>query len=138
MKYASRAILGVIFCFLLVSPMYAAKLRVKKATVSGQRSVSYSTAKLSRSTNSVVVTFQNLGTVKRILYELRYVANGITQGAMGTVQTTGLVSDSRDLYFGTCSHGVCTPHYNISQATLTITAQLTTGATHIKRYRIKI
>ncbi|MFZ2025498.1 MAG: hypothetical protein WAV51_04395 [Microgenomates group bacterium] len=125
-----------LFCS-TVTPVFAAKTRVKKTTTS-TKSFSYSTAKLSRSTNSVIVTFQNLGSVKKIGYELNYTAGGVSQGAMGTVQTAGLVSDSRDLYFGTCSHGVCTPHRTIQNATLTITTYLTSGATNVKRYRIKI
>jgi hypothetical protein len=118
------------------SPAYAAKIRVKKS--GGGGGMSFSSARLSRPTNSIVVTFQNLTYAKRVRYELNYTASGIPQGAMGTIATTGLVSDSRDLYFGTCSHGVCTPHYNISNATLTISTDLTAGGTNIKRYRIKI
>lgn len=136
MKYCISLIISVCLLVLLATPVSAAKIRVRKAkTVGG---VSYSTAKLSRSTNSVIVTFQNLGSVKRITYELSYIANGVSQGAMGTVQTAGLVSDSRDLYFGTCSHGVCTPHYNIKNAALTITTHLTNGQTNTKRYRINM
>jgi hypothetical protein len=123
---------------LLTTPISAAKLRVRKTSGGSGGSISYSSAKLSRSTNSIVVTFQNLTNTKRVQYELSYSANGIPQGAMGTITTTGLVSDSRDLYFGTCSHGVCTPHYNITNATLVVTAQLTSGGTNTKRYRIKI
>lgn len=130
----------IIFCSLLllltiVPSVNAAKLRVKKT---GGKSLSFSSAKLSRSTNSVIVTFQNLTYTKRVRYELSYTANGIQQGAMGTISTAGLVSDSRDLYLGTCSHGVCTPHYNIKNATLIVTADLTSGGTNTKRYRIKI
>ncbi len=136
-----KSLLAVCVCiglfFFSAVPVYAAKVRVRK-TVTGVKSFSYSTAKLSRSTNSVIVTFQNLGSVKKIQYALNYTANGISQGAMGTVQTAGLVSDSRDLYFGTCSKGVCTPHYNIKNATLTITTYLTNGSTNVKLYRIKI
>jgi hypothetical protein len=136
----------VIFAFLFILALTtvpsvdAAKLRIRKTVGSGASggSLSYSTAKLSRSTNSIIVTFQNLTNTKKIQYELSYVANGVQQGAMGTIGTAGLVSDSRDLYFGTCSHGVCTPHYNITNATLVITTQLTSGGTNTKRYRIKI
>jgi len=121
----------------LTTSLSAAKLRVRNAATTGA-SLTYSTAKLSRQTNSVIVTFQNLGSVKRIAYELSYLSNGALQGAMGTVQTAGLVSDTRDLYFGTCSHGVCTPHYNITNATLMITTTVNTGGVNTKRYRIKI
>ena len=120
----------------VVPSVHAAKLRVRKT--SGGIVRSYSSVKLSRNTNSVIVTFQNLTDAKRVRYELSYIANGVPQGAMGTVQAAGLVSDSRDLYFGTCSHGVRTPHYNISNTTLVITTELTSGGTYTKRYRIKI
>lgn len=133
--------LKIIYCAALLllllptSHIAAAKVRVRKAKVG---TVSYSTAKLSRPTNSVIVTFQNLGSVKRISYELTYLAGGTSQGAMGTVQTTGLVSDTRDLYFGTCSKGVCTPHTSVTNATLKVTSSLTNGATNVKLYRIKL
>jgi hypothetical protein len=98
---------------------------------------SYSSAKLSRSTNSVVVTFKNLGRVKRIDYTLSYAANGISQGVVGSFVPNGGSSETRDLYFGTCSKGVCTPHYGITNAVLTVTTTLSNGATNTKRYIIK-
>jgi hypothetical protein len=128
----------IIYMVLFTTPISAAKLRVWKSGGGGTVGISYSSAKLSRTTNSIIITFQNLTDVKRIQYELSYLTNGTAQGAMGTITPTGLVSDSRDLYFGTCSHGVCTPHYNITNATLLITTQLNSGGTNTKRYRIKI
>jgi len=130
-------IISFLLTLIIVPSVHAAKLRVRK-TVGGGVTRSYSSVKLSRNTNSVLVTFQNLTDAKRVRYELSYIANGVPQGAMGTVQASGLVSDSRDLYFGTCSHGVCTPHYNIKSATLIITTELTSGGINTKRYRIKI
>jgi hypothetical protein len=139
MKLTVKIFLVFLCCFPFVTSVSAAKPRAsKKVSTGGTTNASYSTAKLSRGTNSVIVTFQNLASVKKVSYELSYTANGIAQGVIGTVQTTGLASDSRDLYFGTCSKGVCTPHYNITGATLTITSQLTNGGTNIKRYKIKI
>lgn len=132
-------IFSLLLLFIIVPSVHAAKLRVRKTGGGGgNASLSYSSAKLSRATNSIIVTFQNLTNAKRVQYELSYLANGIPQGAMGTITTTNLVSDSRDLYFGTCSHGLCTPHYNITNATLLITTQLVSGGTNTKRYRIKI
>ncbi len=117
----------------------AAKPRVRATSSKSTSAVTsgYSKAKLSRNTNSVVVTFVNLTNVSRITYTLSYTANGIEQGAMGSLVPSG-VTDSRDLYFGTCSHGVCTPHRGIQKATLIIETQLKSGKTNIKRYRIKI
>ena len=111
-------------------PVFALKKRIRAA-----RAV-YSTARLSRGTHSVAVTFYALPGVVKFDYMLSYTANGIPQGVVGSFATSGQ-NDSRDLYFGTCSKGVCTPHYGISGATLTVTATLRGGASYIKRYSIR-
>ncbi|MBI5619616.1 hypothetical protein HY950_01525 [Candidatus Gottesmanbacteria bacterium] len=122
---------------LTVSSAHAAKKRIRKTT-SAVAVGSYSSARLSRPTNSIVITFLGLSSVRRVDYVLSYTANGIAQGVVGAFIPTGQSSDSRDLYFGTCSKGVCTPHYNIRNATLTVTTTITSGATNTKRYRIRI
>lgn len=126
---------AIIFLLLMSSkyqPAFALKKRVRAA-----RAV-YSSARLSRGTHSVIATFYALRNVSKFNYALSYSANGIPQGVVGSfVPPAGGGNESRDLYFGTCSHGVCTPHYGISGATLTITATTTGGATYIKRYVIK-
>jgi len=136
---------GFIALFLIVlashvvqHPVYAAKLRVRKPRVIRPIGIAYSRARLSRTTNSVVVTFLNLDQVQSITYTLRYTAGGIPQGVVGTVVPSGQATESRDLYFGTCSHGVCTAHNNIHNATLVIQTTLTSGSVHTKRYRIKV
>jgi len=111
-------------------PAYALKKRIRAA-----RAV-YSSAKLSRSTHSVIATFYAIPGVSKFDYVLSYSANGIGQGVVGAFTPAGS-NDSRDLYFGTCSKGVCTPHYGITNASLTITATTTGGATYIKRYVMK-
>lgn len=126
----------VIIIFLLLisaktTPAYALKKRIRAA-----RAV-YSSAKLSHETHSVVVTFNELPGVARFDYTLSYSANGIEEGVVGSFVPTGGGSQSRDLYFGTCSKGVCTPHYGITGASLTVTATLRGGATYIKEYVIK-
>ena len=138
MKIFALVILTLLFSF-AAYPVHAAKPRVRSGAKSPVVSSTsgYSKAKLSRSTNSVVVTFMNLGNVSRVTYTLSYTANGIEQGAMGSITPAGS-TDSRDLYFGTCSHGVCTPHRGIQGATLLIETQLKSGKTHVKRYRIKV
>ncbi len=119
-------------------PAFAAKARVRKAGAPSVAGVTYSRAKLSRPTNSVVLTFLNLSQVKSITYTLSYIANGIPQGAIGTLAVSGQATDSRDLYFGTCSHGVCTAHYNLKNVTLLVEITLTSGGTYTKRYKIKV
>ena len=130
--------LGAILLFTLPCAAYAAKPRVVKKGASVVSATGYTSARLSRATNSGVVSFFNLNRVKKVTYELSYSARGIPQGVIGAIVPSGKASDSRDLYFGTCSKGVCTPHYSITGAVLTVTTQLTSGGTSTKRYRIKV
>lgn len=139
-----RIVLLFIFSLLLSVPtqVYAAKARVRTAPKSARSATGtyrgYSTAKLSRSTNSIQITFVNFSLVKSVTYTLSYTANGISQGVVGTVTPTGAPTESRDLYFGTCSHGVCTAHRGIQNATLLVETTLTNGKVNVKRYRIRI
>lgn len=112
----------------------AAKKLVRKASTATAKTVSYSTVKLNRATHSAVVTFMNLSKAKNVEYTLSYSANGIPQGAVGSFAPDG-TNQSRDLYFGTCSKGVCTPHYGITGATLIVKTIFTSGASYTKRYR---
>ena len=130
-----RILCGVAIIFLLLvaaktAPVYALKKRIRAA-----RAV-YSAVKLSRATHSAIATFYAIPGVARFEYTLSYTANGIPQGVVGSFVSSG-ANDTRDLYFGTCSRGVCTPHYGITGATLTITTTMTNGATYIKRYLFK-
>ena len=133
----------ILFIFALAhTPIaLAAKPRVRTATSTkrtGTTTVTgYSRAKLSRGTNSVVVTFMNLSNVAKITYTLSYSANGIEQGAVGSLAPSGTATETRDLYFGTCSHGVCTPHRGIQKAVLLVETQLKGGRTNTKRYKIR-
>lgn len=127
-------ILLVLGFSLAVSPVYALKKRIRAPRPAG---VGYSSVRLSRPSHSAVITFISKTNVKRFDYVLSYAANGIQQGVVGSFVPTGGGTQSRDLYFGTCSHGVCTPHYGITGATLTITTTLTNGSSYIKRYRFK-
>ncbi|MBI3385853.1 hypothetical protein HY031_02080 [Candidatus Gottesmanbacteria bacterium] len=132
-----RTFFFVLIVFLITTiPVAAAKPRIRRGSSAGTPGITYSSARISRSTHSVVVTFTNLGLVKNNAYTLSYVANGIQQGVVGTMIPSGQ-TDSRDLYVGTCSKGVCTPHYNIQGMTLLIETTLTSGGVYTKRYRIK-
>ncbi len=134
-------IIGTLFILsllLVALPGVILAARVRVRSTGGAVGITYSSAKLSRPTHSVIVTFLHLDRVTKVTYTLSYTANGVEQGAMGSISPTGEISDSRDLYFGTCSRGVCTPHYNISAATLLIQSTLKSGGTNTKRYRIRI
>lgn len=128
-------LLLLLIIFPSFSPALAAKKLVRKTTAGAKvKAVSYSSVKLNRASHSAVVTFTNQSNVKSVEYTLSYTANGIPQGAMGSF-TPGSGNTTRDLYFGTCSKGVCTPHYGITAATLTVKTIFTSGKTHTKRYR---
>ncbi len=133
-------ILILVIALFASKPVYALKQRVyyKPAVRSGGSidAVSYSSAKLNRPARSVDITFKNLDRVSKVNYELSYTANGIPQGAIGTLTPSGS-SDARNLYFGTCSKGVCTPHTIITNAQLTVKTTLNSGGVNTKRYRIK-
>lgn len=134
----------VVISIISVKPVFAAKKRVVSTKTTAVKTAvktgatGYSTARLSRPSNSVIITFINLDKVKKIDYVLSYAARGIQQGAGGAIVSNGQQTDSRDLYFGTCSKGVCTPHTGISGAVLTVTTTLKTGGTSTKIYRIRI
>ncbi len=132
MKRIVSAVVIILLLIIFINPpqVFALKKRIRAA-----RAV-YSSVKLSRATHSVIATFYALRGVAKFDYVLSYSANGIPQGVVGAFVPSGS-NDSRDLYFGTCSKGVCTPHYGITNASLTITATTTGGATYIKRYVIK-
>ncbi len=119
--------------------IYAAKKLVRKAKVQSKfAGISFSSAKLSRVTNSIVLSLYNLNKASKVSYILSYTANGIDQGVVGAITVSGKATDSRDLYFGTCSKGVCTAHINITNAVLTVTTTLSSGGSTAKRYRIRI
>ncbi|MDO8451577.1 MAG: hypothetical protein Q7S76_01785 [bacterium] len=134
------ALLITIFLFIPTHAfVQAAKPRIRKTvTKTGSGGgLSYSSAKLSRGTNSVVVTFLNLDKVKKTSYTLSYESAGTLQGVAGSLVAQGQSTEVRDLYFGTCSKGVCTPHAT-KNASLTISTTLSSGATYTKRYRIRM
>ena len=118
----------------LTQPVLALKRRVRFKAAG----ITFSGAKLSRPTNSIILTLLNLNRVSKITYTLSYTASGVAEGVVGSITPTGQATDSRDLYFGTCSRGVCTPHNNIANATLVVDTILITGAENRKLYRIKI
>ena len=123
---------------LLPQTALAAKPRVRAVSAKASAPAAYSSARLSPTTRSVVLTLLNLDRVSKVAYTLSYTANGIQQGVVGSITPSGQKTDSRDFYFGTCSKGVCTPHYNIKNAVLLITTSLTSGGTNTKRYRLKV
>ncbi len=85
----------------------------------------------------IVINLFNLNKVDKVSYVLSYVGSGQTQGVVGSFAPTAN-SDSRELLFGTCSHGVCKYHENLSNAHLTLNFTLKAGSVVTKRYRLKV
>jgi len=136
MKRFLFIIFSLAFCFLLFAPsVYAAKVRIRKPRAT--TGVSYSSAQISPNTHSIKLSLMNLSNVKSVNYELSYSSWDVPQGAMGSITVSGQTTDSRDLYFGTCSHGVCSPHYGLSsKASLMVCTDMKNGTEWCKRYNI--
>lgn len=93
--------------------------------------------RLRKDRRALLVTFSNLNVVNSFTYELTYLGSGVDQGVFGSVTPKGEASTSRELLFGTCSHGVCRYHTNISGMKFKVTATLKNGQTINKRYKVK-
>lgn len=85
------------------------------------------------------IFFSNVKKAKSIDYELTYIASGLEQGVFGSVKGADSGSSvTRTMYFGTCSHKVCTPHRNIKNMALTVTIKSVEGKTTVRRFKIKV
>lgn len=83
----------------------------------------------------LLINFSGFGNITSVTYTLTYAADGISQGAMGTV-TPATAGEQREVLFGTCSHGVCRYHSNIKNARLVIDSKLSSGQIIRKPYKI--
>jgi hypothetical protein len=107
-----------------------------KRTASTSRGVKTS-VRFRSDRRGLIVSFGNFGSAVSVTYSLTYNSNGIPQGVRGTVTPT-TAGGQRELLFGTCSHGVCRYHTNITNARLVIDSKLDSGLTIRKPYRIKV
>jgi hypothetical protein len=82
------------------------------------------------------ISFKGVASTNGVTYELIYNGNNTEQGVYGNVKASeGNVT--RSVFFGTCSHGACTAHKNISNVHLTITYKTIDGQTVTKNYKVK-
>lgn len=86
----------------------------------------------------IIVQFSGLTSVSSVAYVFSYDANGITQGASGTLTKEDGDPLERELLFGTCSAGICRYDTNITNAKLTVTTTLLDGTIVIKPYVLKL
>lgn len=85
----------------------------------------------------LLVNFADFGSAVSVTYSLTYTTNGILQGVRGTISPE-TAAEQREILFGTCSHGVCRYHYNITNARLVIDSRFSSGLIVRKPYRIKV
>jgi hypothetical protein len=140
MRNCTTLLLLPLLFFLSVSPVFALKKRVYQNTTSTTSTTTSPTVSVRLSANhqNLLLSFSNLNLTKSVSYELTYLSNNIEQGIFGSVDPQKSNSDSRSLYFGTCSKRDCTLHKNITGASLTVTLKLKTNKTITKRYKIKV
>lgn len=119
-------------------PAHALKKRVYKTTSTATIISPTVSVKLSANHQNLLINFSSLNLAQSVSYELTYLANNIEQGVYGSVDPKKSNSDSRNLYFGTCSKNACTLHKNITNTSLTITLKLKSNKSQIRRYKIKV
>lgn len=128
-----------IFLFSVVTPVSAAKKRVWKTTAittsnnSNKFSVS---AKLTQWKQYLNLNFKGITNTTGVTYELIYNNDNTEQGVYGSVPA-GEDNVLRSLFLGTCSHGACVSHKNISNMHLTITYKTAAGQDVVKKYKVK-
>jgi len=144
MKYQLTLFLVLIFLFLIPGEVLAAKPRTSRGTTGGSKGYVSTSGRVVTSVKfrgdrrAIIVYFSGLNNATSVNYSLTYNSNGIPQGAMGTMTNISSASDSRELLFGTCSHGICRYHTGITDGRLVITSKLKSGITTRKSYKLKV
>jgi len=135
-------VFGLMFLFSVATPVLAAKKRVWKTTTATKSSVSGGSSKFSVSAKLtgwkqyLNLNFKGVSSTAGVTYELVYNGNNTEQGIYGDIKASE-GNTSRSLFLGTCSHGACVAHKNISNVHLTITYKTSTGQSVTKRYKVK-
>src|SRR3989344_6490133 len=134
-------IISLVIYFTNPQKIFAAKKFVrsgaKASTTTIGRSYIPSIVKYRSDKLGVFLSFANFNGLQSVNYTFTYNSNGQPQGAGGTITEDNNPTAQRELLFGTCSSGICTYHYNLTNASLILTAKMTNGKTISKRYRIK-
>ena len=128
----------IVVFFLSVSQTHA----ITRRKLSGASNKVFTTgvgisARLRPDRRAVILTVSHLQLTTSVSYLLTYDANGKSEGAAGAIKESGYLA-TRELLFGTCSKGVCTYHVGITNARLEVTANLKSGRTLTKRFRIRV
>lgn len=84
-------------------PPVIVNLKLKEIKIDG---------KFKKNKNLVELDFKNLDYVKSFTFTLIYTHDGITEAVVDSVIPGVLKKIEKDVFLGTCSQGVCTPHFN--------------------------
>ncbi len=141
MNKKTGIIIGVLVLLLLVTGfvVYKAVFSAKPAEVTQDltpavvapvdASISVDLTKSTSAANTVIVSVKGMGgKMTSVAYELMYESKGVTQGVTGkSVDVSGKDTFERDLYLGTCSRNVCTPHLGVTKVNLVLVFTDTSG-----------
>ena len=133
------SLIAIAFATINPEAIQAARTRTRKpkaaaVQTTGARGIT-SSVRFRPDRRGLILNFSGFENVASIRYELVYQANGIAQGAGGTVSSDS--NTNRELLFATCSGSVCTYHTKITNARLSIVSTLRNGTIVLKPYRIK-
>jgi hypothetical protein len=148
MKKIFVSVLAV-FLLSLLSPKGAqAKRKLPRSGSNAAATKNVSTASSAKGITTKVVfrsdrkainaTFSNLSQIYSVSYDLRYDANGVTQGVAGSITNNKEGSVLRELIFGTCSANICRYDIGVTNARLIITTTLKNGTRIIKPYTLRV
>lgn len=86
---------------------------------------------------AIDASFSNLSSTTAASYVFSYDTRGTTQGASGSINVAEN-NTTREIIFGTCSHGVCRYDSGISNAKFVVTLKLANGKRIVKTFRLKV
>src|SRR3989344_773621 len=136
-------VLIIFFVILLLPETIQAKV-LPQAVKSGQKATAVKSAgigvspRLRSDRRALIVYFSNLQNAKSVSYALTYRTNIQEEGAIGSLNLTGLNYTSQELLFGTCSKGVCKYHTGITNAKLEVSYTLKSGKKYLKRFKVRV
>lgn len=125
-----RIFVSLFFFFLLFISVISSPVSAKTASVAVN-------GQYIKRINVVRAYFGGLKGVKRVNYTLMYEVGGVGQGVIGGFSPGKKTAISKDIYLGTCSGRVCTPHWNVKNIRLEAAVQYTNGKSSTKTVKIK-
>lgn len=142
-KFFTAFSLALFFLFNFSTPASAKRLLPRSrprvgTAVSSSKGINAS-VRLRGDRLAIDVNFSNLSIASSVSYSLSYNTRGTTQGAAGTLNPTNTPDPTtREILFGTCSHGVCRYDSGITNARFVVTTTTKSGLRVVKPFRLKI